>query len=173
MIELSEMQQRVIRAAVDYLRGRVAAEPGESAMECIVRISGVPIGHVRSTLTEFDIHGLYERGDLHFATPSLEAMEAFVEMPIAPARAGTMNHVSVTGSSNQLQVGEQVSGSQSMVTYQQVIESLQQAVERSDMPAEHKKNFIAKLGDALKTPGVIDLLKTAASVVMTHLPHIG
>jgi hypothetical protein len=50
-----------------------------------------------------------------------------------------------TGPGSQVQAGHHVSGTQSMMTYRQVLEQMETAIENSPMPEDDKKALIAFL----------------------------
>jgi hypothetical protein len=82
---VSEVHQRVLEAAVPVLKNQIPLLEGENGeIDTIVRVSGVPIGHVREVLSEYQISGLYHSGGgLHYSQASLDAMEAHVLMPLS------------------------------------------------------------------------------------------
>jgi hypothetical protein len=105
----------------------------------------------------------------------LERLEAYVVMPVAPAQPHASNHTYnvTTGSSNQVQFGQHVTGSQSMVTTQQVFEGLAQQIQKSNaITPEQKKNALAKLKDFTSLPGVSELIKLGAIEAFNAVKHL-
>ncbi|HEX2881532.1 MAG TPA: hypothetical protein VHO25_18510, partial [Polyangiaceae bacterium] len=139
---------RVLRIVTDQ------QSPARGSVQAIATASGIPVGHVRTILEAYGIQGLY--GPRILMTQSqYENMEADLEMPIEDERVvATVNQFNVKGGDgSQVQVGQHVSGNQSM-DYSQVFENVIATINGSSMPPVEKSSALEKLKDLLMSNGV-------------------
>jgi hypothetical protein len=166
-VNFDELEQHVARATMEFYNGRAPALPSErNAAESVARIASVPIGHVRDLFKSWGFGGTLGGGVA--ATPSsLERVAALVEMPIARSQSpGARQQFFVTaGDRSQVQVGHHVSGTQSIATYQQVLEALKEQIERSPMPREEKETALQTLGTFMAIPGVVELITLGINMI--------
>jgi hypothetical protein len=170
MITLDELGYRVAKATLEVFRTDFVGLSNETGLEAIVRVSGVPVGHVRTLLEAFGVNGgLYSRGNLGVTKSILEAIEAHVAMPIerSTPSSSTQNFHVNTGANNQLQFGNEVTGTQSMVTHQHIIQAVEEQIKNSAATPEQKTTALQKLGDLAKKAGV-EIVKVAATAVAKH-----
>jgi hypothetical protein len=158
-----ELELCVAKATVDFYRGRCPPLPDErNTAQTVARIASVPIGYVRQLFRDWGFGGTLG-GGVVVTEAMIERIEAMVELPLTQgATAGSQHFNITTGDGSQVQAGHHVSGSQTMATYQQVLEALRQEIERSPMPPEQKKSALEKLGEFIAIPGVTELITVGA-----------
>lgn len=168
---LTELEQRIAKAVVDLWAKRASELPEDkTAVDAIARIANVPEGHV---IQFFESWGVSVNWGNPILTPTkLKMMEAHVIMPVEASPAFQSQHFNVNaGQGSQVQVGNTVSGNQSMVvTYGYILEQLKNEIERSSMADEEKKSALDRLGNLLDSPVVAALLNLGAKMIGTGSP---
>jgi hypothetical protein len=163
---LSEVEQRVAKACVDLLRERVKPDDGETDVKAVARVANIPPGHVTQCLRRWGIMVSAGNSEIAWTQDNLDELEAHVLLPIVEPVALPSQQFNVNaGHGSQLQVGNSVSGSQTMATYQQILEQLKNEIERSPMPEAEKQTVLQKLGEVMKSPGVAALINLGATIV--------
>jgi hypothetical protein len=71
---------------------------------------------------------------------------------------------------NQVHIGD--GGTQSIVTYQQVLQSLEQEIQKSSMPDEQKKSALKTLKEFMSLPGISQLIGAGASAAIEASKHV-
>ncbi len=159
------LEQRITIALVDFMQGRMSANAGETDMATVARMANVPVGHVQAFLRERGI-SVSSGTEINWTKRQREELEARGLLPITkPASTSSQQFTLNAGDGNQIQVGHHVAGSQTMVTYQQVLEQLKSEIECSAMPEEEKRTVLQKLGEVMKSPGVAAIINLGATVV--------
>jgi hypothetical protein len=176
VISEGELHQKVLRATLQlYDNESFEALPGENALGAVVRLSGVLVGHVRTVLEAYGVEGLWSNGPkLGMTRGKLDNIRAHVEMPVArEASMTSSNTFNVsTGAHNQVQLGEHVSGTQTMTT-QQLIDTIADQIRTSPLIApEHKQSALQMLKELTSIPGVSEILKAGAGVLIEAAKHI-
>ncbi len=148
-----ELEQRLATILVEVFYRRIERGEGETDLAVASRLTHIPIGHIRRFLRDREV--VVSCDDIHWTQDQLDELEAHVVLPLEESAPIASQQFNVTaGDGSQVQVGHQVSGNQSIVTYQQVLEELKDQIERSSMPEERKKSALQKLADFLGSPGV-------------------
>lgn len=164
MITIDELGRCIARATLEVYSDGFVADDGDFALVSTSRVSGVPVGHLRPWFQEHGIPVL-DGLDIGMTQDFLEQLQAHTSMPIEASKPvpSTQNFHVNAGHSSQVQVGHEVSGSQTMVTHHQVLEILAQQIERSPLTPEQKKTALQKLREFTSLPFIGSLLNAGAS----------
>jgi hypothetical protein len=160
-----ELDQRIRVACVDLMRGRMQPLDDESDVAAIARCAAVPVGHVLRFLRRQEISVSGGNDEVNWTQDNLHELEADVLLPISSPQLGSQEFQVHVGSGSQVQVGHHVSGTQSVVTYQQVLDRLRDEISQSAMPEAEKKTALQKLGELLRIPGVVELIKVGGKLI--------